>query len=78
VRSNKMTEDNCDLMALTRLMQLSSEVSALAIKLYDTEEAALGMKAMEIADQISEEAGRGAERAGYTMDEVTRPLWNQN
>ncbi len=64
-----------DLTSLTRFMELSSEVAALAMKLGDTEEASLGMKLMETADRISDQVGVAAERAGYTMDEVTRPLW---
>lgn len=64
-----------DLTALTRLMALSCRVADLALKLYD-DAPTLGMKMMEAADLISEEVGVWAERSGYTLDEVTQPLWN--
>jgi hypothetical protein len=64
-----------DLTALTRLMQLSRHVAETAEALYGTEEAARGMDLMEIADGITNEVGVWAERCGYTLDEVTRPLW---
>jgi hypothetical protein len=64
-----------DLEALTGLMKLSSEISDAATALYDTEHAALGMKLMETADRLADEVGALAARSGYTVDEVTQPLW---
>jgi hypothetical protein len=64
-----------DLEALTRLMKLSSEISDAATALYATEQATLGMKLMETADQLAEEVGVLAARSGYTANQVTQPLW---
>jgi hypothetical protein len=50
--------------ALTRLMELSCDVSRAAEALYDTEEAALGMALMEKADRLSDEVGVWAARSG--------------
>jgi hypothetical protein len=66
-----------DLAALTRLMALSSQVAAHAEALYATEEVQRGMKLMGTADLIAEEVGVLAERYGYTIDEVTHPLWKE-
>ena len=68
-------ESTTDLEALTKLMDLSCQVAAHAEALYATEEVQRGMKLMETADLIAEEVGVWTERCGYTIDEVTRPLW---
>ena len=64
-----------DLEALTRLMGLLSNLARDVTKLYGTEKAALGMSLMETTDQLTVVVGVLSERMGYTMDEVTRPLW---
>jgi hypothetical protein len=33
------------------------------------------MSLMETADRLAEEVGVWAARSGYTVDEVTQPLW---
>jgi hypothetical protein len=58
-------------------MDLSRQVAAHAVALYDTEELQRGMNLMETADRIAEEVGVWAERCGYTIDEVTHPLWKE-
>ena len=61
--------------ALTRLMDLSCQLARHAMLLYDTAEAALGMTLMETADRLADEVGVWAARSGYTVEEVTLPLW---
>jgi hypothetical protein len=68
-------EDSGDLSVLTRFMAFSSELADFAMALYDTEEAARGMKLMEFADKLADEIGVLAARSGYTADQVTAPLW---
>jgi hypothetical protein len=67
---SKPQENAGDLAALTRLMALSCRVADYAQTL-DGGDTVL----MEAADKIAEEVGVWAERSGYTLDEVTRPLW---
>jgi hypothetical protein len=73
--AERTPEDSGDLSVLTRLMKLSSELADCAMVLYGTEEAAQGMKVMEIADKLADVVGGLAARNGYTMDEVTASLW---
>jgi hypothetical protein len=75
VATTKAPEATGELKALGRLMELSCDVSRAAVALYDTEQATLGMTLMETADRLADEAGAWAGRCGYTMDEVTQPLW---
>lgn len=60
---------------LTELMDLSGQVSALALSWYGTIRVREGMALMQISNQIAEVAGVLTEQAGYTIDEVTAPLW---
>jgi hypothetical protein len=73
-RGDKAQESFKDLAALTRLMGLSCRVADYAQK-QSSSETKLGMDLMDIADNIAEEVGVWAARSGYTLDEVTRPLW---
>jgi hypothetical protein len=59
-------------------MALSSKLADCAMALYETEEAARGMKLMEIADKLADDVGVLAARSGYTADQVTAPLWKGN
>jgi len=62
-----------DLEALTRLMELSCELSQAA--LHCTDQVMFGKTLMETADRLAEEVGFWAEQRGYTMDQVTLSLW---
>ncbi len=71
------TPDSDRGVALTRLMALSSEIANSAQRLYDTEQATVGMRLMEIADRLADEVGLLTDRSGYTVDEVIAPLWKE-
>lgn len=73
--SNDVSGNIESLAALTRLMDLSCQIAGHAVSLYDTTQTALGMTLMESADHLADEVGVWAGRCGYTMDEVTAPLW---
>ena len=74
---NEGVRNAVDLEALTRLMELSCKVSDHAQALYGTEEIGRGMELMETADLIAEEVGVWLLRTGYTIEEVTAPLWGE-
>ena len=67
-------EPTMSLATLTRLMELSCEVSDAAMELYATEHTDVGMLLMEAADRIADEIDVLAERGGYRIDEVIQPL----
>ena len=71
----KAPEDSGNLNVLARLMALSSEIADSAQKLYDTEQATVGMTLMEIAGRLTDEVGLLTDRSGYTVDEA--PLWKE-
>lgn len=73
----KTLEGRGDLNALTRLMKLSTEISDSALTFYGTERVTAGMTLMGIADRLADEVGLLADRSGYTVDEVTAPLWKE-
>lgn len=50
------------LAALTNLMDLSCQVAAQAVALYDTKEVGRGMHLMKAADQLAEAVGMWAVR----------------
>ena len=74
--AEELKETATTLVALTSLMDLSCQVAAHAVALYGTEEAGRGMHLMKAADQLAEAVGVWAEQTGYTLDEITAPLWN--
>jgi hypothetical protein len=60
---------------LTGLMDLSSQLSAHAVRLMDdTPED--GINLMAAADRLAEHVGILAKQAGYDTDEVVAPLWD--
>ncbi len=62
------SNDGEDLSVLTRLIARCSELADCAMALYGTEEAAQGMKVMEIADKLTDDIGVLAAQSGYTQN----------